>query len=155
MNWRRKSPFSSPEEAASNMVELLAKEAEKAGTALTDQEKETLLQASSESPFSVPEDLRQKAKVLIRVIFEAEAPDDLDRDPRNFSDSMLYAGDRGYSNVVALAEEVAREIREAASPQQRGRRRAKDRMRLVGCGILVVLLMFVVVFAAGIIFHWK
>jgi hypothetical protein len=155
MNWRRRSPFSSPEEAASHMVELLAKEAESAGTPLTDQEKEILLQASSESPFSVAEDLRQKAKVLIRRIFEAEAPDEFDREPKSFSDSLLVAGDRGYSNVVALAEEVSREIREAAYPQQHGWRFAKDRMQLVGCGILVVLLMFVVVIVAGIVFHWK
>jgi hypothetical protein len=137
------------------MVELLAKEAESAGTPLTNLERETLLQASSESPFSVPEDLRQKVKVLIRTIFEAEAPDESDRDPRSFGNSMLWAGDRSYPNVVALAEGVARDIRGTAYPQLHGWRFVKDRMQLVGCGVLVVLLMFVMVFVAGIVFHWK
>jgi hypothetical protein len=155
MSWRRKSPFSSPEEAARNMVELLAKEAEKAGTPLTDQEKETLLQASSESPFSVSEELRRKAKALISRIFETESPEEFDRDPRSFSHSMLQAGDTAYSNVVALAEEVSRDIREMGYPPPQGWRLAKDRMQLVGCGCLVVLVMFVMVTIAGFVYHWK
>jgi hypothetical protein len=150
-NWRRKSPFSSAEEAARNMVELLAKEAEKAGTPLTDHEKEILLQPSSESPFSVSEELRRKAKTLISRIFEAESPEEFDRDPRSFSDSMLQAGDTAYSNIVALAEEVSRDIR----PPLHGWRLAKDRLQLIGCGGLVVLVMFVLVTIAGFVFHWK
>lgn len=155
MSWHRESPFSSPDEAARNMMELLAKEAEKAGTPLTDPEKETLLQPYSESPLSVSEELRRKTKSLIARIFEAESPEEFDRDPRSFSDSMLQAGDTAYSNVVALAEEVARDIRETGYPPPQGWRLAKDRIQLIGCGCLVVLLMFVMVAIAGFVLHWK
>jgi hypothetical protein len=150
MSWRRRSPFSSPEEAASHMVELLAKEAEIAGTPLTDLEKEILLQESSEHN-SVLEELRQKVKDLTGRIFEAEASDELYWDPRSFGNSMRWAGERRYPNVVALAEEVRR----TAYPQPHGWKLAKDRMQLIACGLLAVLLMFVVVIVAGVVFHWK
>jgi hypothetical protein len=157
MNGSRNSPFSSAEEAAKNMVDLLAQEGEKAGTPLTDQEKETLLQSSSDSLYSlsISEELRRKTKALITRIFQAESPEEFDRGPRSFSDSMLWAGDKAYPNVVALAEEVSRGIGEMQYPPLRGWSWGKDRVQVVGCGCLVVLAMFVMVTIAGIVNHWK
>jgi hypothetical protein len=157
MSQDQNSPFSSPEEAAKNMVELLAQEGEKAGTPLTDREKELLLQTRSDSLYSLSdsEELRQKAKALISRIFEAESPEEFDRGPRSFSDSMLWAGDAAHPNIVALAEEVCRDIRKMGYPPLRGWKWAKDHMQLVGCGCLVVLAMFVMITIAGIVNHWK
>ncbi len=103
----------------------------------------------------MPDELRRRAKNLIRKIFEAEHPDEFDEGRVSFGNSMLWAGDRSCPNVVALAEEVARDIRATTNPRLHGWRVVKDRMQLLGCGILVVLLMLVVVILAGIAFHWK
>jgi hypothetical protein len=148
MSWVRKSPFAGPDEASRHMVELLANEAEITGTPLTAPEKEILSQEDT----PLPEGLRQKAKDLIRKIFEAE---DSDGDPKSFGNSMLWAGDRGYPNVVALAEEVSCDLSRTAYPHTHGWELVKDRAQLIGCAILVVLLMFAIVTVAGIVFHWK
>ena len=138
------------------MVELVSTEAEKAGTPLSDPEKEILLNASYEPTLTqspIPEDLRKKAKSVIKRIFEAETQWESDENPKSFSNSMVYAGDTAYPNVVALAEEVVREF--AETRRLHGWALVRNRLQLVGCGILVVLLMFVVVFLAGVVFHWK
>jgi hypothetical protein len=136
------------------MVELLAKQAEAAGTPLTDEEKEALLQERS-GKNQLPEELRQKAMDLIVKIFEVEDASETAMDPKSFSNSMYWADDAGCSNILALAEQVACETVRTAYPPLHGWRLVKDRLQLIGCGIFVVLLMLVIVIVAGVVFHWK
>jgi hypothetical protein len=155
MSWFIKNPFGPDEDPVKHMVELLSAEAEKAGTGtpLSLVDKEILARESSPSDL-MPEDLRQKAKELIVRIFEAE-PDAVERDPKSFSDSFQWAGDSSYPNIVALAEEVARDISRTAFHPPRGWKLVRDRMQLIGCAVLVVLLMFAIVIGAGFLFGWK
>jgi len=153
MSWFPKSPFAPDEDAAEHMVKLLSTEAEKSGTPLTDLDKEILAKGSS--PEQVPEDLRRKAKKLITSMYLAEPWDELERDPKSFGNSLQWAGDSSYPNIVALAEEVACEMRGEAFPPFQGWKLAKDRMQLIGCGVLVVLVMFAMVIGAGFLFGWK
>jgi hypothetical protein len=154
MSWFiRKSPFARSEDVVRHMLELLAHEADKAGSPLTHLERETL--AKEYSRFEpLPEDLRHRAKELITRIFEAESWDEFENDPKCFSNSVEWASDLGCPNVVALAEEVRCEIARL-TPPLRGWKRVRDAVQLVGCGLLIVLLMFAVVIAAGFLFHWK
>lgn len=153
MSWFAKSPFGPDEDAAEHMVELLSAEAEKSGTPLTDLDKEILSNGSS--PEQVPGDLRQKAKKLITSLYLAEPWDEFERDPKSFGNSLQWAGDSRYPNIVALAEELAIEMRGTAFSPPQGWRLAKDRLQLIGCGLLVVLLMFAIVIGAGFMFGWK
>lgn len=153
MNWLSKSPFARGEDPVTHMVDLLSLQAQKAGTPLTPADQEMLARQSTRGD-PLPEELRHKAKELIARIFEAEA-DAVERDPRSFSDSLQWAGDLGYPNIVALAEEVSCDISRTAFPPLRGWKRISDRMQLVGCAVLVVLLMFAVVISAGFLLGWK
>jgi hypothetical protein len=74
---------------------------------------------------------------------------------KSFGSSLQWAGDSGYPNIVSLAEEVAREMRGEAFPSLQGWNLVKDRIQLVGCGLLVVLLMLVTVTAAGFLLAGK
>lgn len=136
------------------MLDLLSREAESAGTPLTAQEKEALLRDRSRwNP--LPEELRRKTVDLIGKIFAAEDTDETVRDPKGFSSSMYWADGAGYPNILAVAEDVGRDTARTSSPQLHGWKLVKDRMQLIGCGLLAVLLMFVVVIVAGVVFHWK
>jgi hypothetical protein len=148
MSWFVKSPFKRNEDPVGHMVELLSNEASKAGTPLTDLDKEIL--ANNEP---IPEDLEKRARELIARIFEAEPLEEFERDPKCFSSSLQWAGDLGYANIVGLAEQVAYETARSAQPQ--GWKLVKDKAQLIGCGLLVVLFMFAVVIAAGFLFGWK
>jgi hypothetical protein len=154
MSWFiKKSPFGRDEDPVRHMVELLSREADKAGSPLTDLEREALARENHRSE-PLPEDLRQHAKGLIARIFEAEPWDEFENDPKCFSSSIEWAGDSRYPNVVALAEEVRCEIAQL-TPRLHGWKRVNDVVQLVGCALLVVLLMFAVVIGAGFLFHWK
>ena len=135
------------------MVELLAQQAASAGTPLTDEERETLIQARSRR-HPLPEELRQKATDLIVKIFEAEDNATVG-DPMSFSNAMYWADGEGYPRILALAEDVACDTARATYPPLQGWRLVKDRVQLMGCGILLVLLMLAVVFVIGVVFHWK
>ena len=150
MSWFiKRSPFGRDEDPLDHMVELLSVEAIKDGVPLTERDREIL--ASAEP---MPEILRQRAKDLITRIFEAEPFDDWERDPKCFSCSLEWAGDSRYPNIVALAEEVACDIARPSAPLH-GWKLAKDKLQLVGCGLLLVLLMFAIVAVAGFVFGWK
>ena len=62
----------------------------------------------------------------------------------NLGNSIQWAGAERYPKVVALAEEVVLS-RGEKFPRLRGRRLMIDRMQLVGCGIVAVILMLLVV----------
>ena len=144
----RKSPYGSEKQAQLRMLELLSQTAEAEGRDLTAAEREILL-----SHDEMPDDVWQKTTELIRRTFEAERWEDRDN-PHSFSGALEWAGDLSYPNIVNAAEKVACE-NALARPKLRGWQFLKDRLQLVGCGLLVVLLMFVIVTVAGFIFHWK
>lgn len=124
------------------MLELLAKEAESAGTPLSDRDSEILLQDHHETK-PLPDELRQKVMDTIRRIYELETYDECYWDPRSFGNSLEWAGDSRYPNIVALAEEVSCDMARMGPPLH-GWKRFKDRLLLIGCGLLVVFLMMVI-----------
>jgi hypothetical protein len=150
MSWFiKRSPFGRDEDPVDHMVELLSVEAEKYGIPLTERDREIL--ANSEP---MPETLQQQAKELITRIYECESLDEWERDPKCFSCSLQWAGDREYPNIVALSEEVACDIARPSAPLH-GWKRVKDKLQLAGCGLLLVLLMCAIVAVAGFLFGWK
>jgi len=152
MSWFiSKSPFGRDEDPVKHVVELLSREADEAGTSLTALEKEILAQDNLES---MTDDLRHRAKGLIARIYEAEPWAEFEGDPKSFANSLEWVRDSRYPNVVALAEEVRCEIAGLTPPLQ-GWKRVKDAVQLVGCGLLVVLLMFAIVITAGFLLGWK
>jgi len=152
MSWFSKSPFGHDEDPVEHMLALLCNEAAKDGIHLTDEDRAILAQEGFDQG-AIPEDLRKRVKDLIARILIAEL-DPFVRDPKSFTDSIQWA-DPHYPNIVALAEEVATELRAEAYPPLRGWARVKDSVQLVGCGCVVVLLMFVAVILAGYFFNWK
>jgi hypothetical protein len=154
MSWFTKSPFGREEDPVQHMVELLSAKAEKDGTPLTESDRAILVKEISDVE-PVPEDLKQRAKALIARMFVEEPWDEFESDSKSFGSSLQWAGDLGYTNIVSLAEEVASEfIGEAFTPLQ-GWKLAKDRMQLIGCGVLTVLLMFAIGIGASFLFGWK
>jgi len=150
MSWFiKRSPFGRDEDPLGHMVELLSAEAIKDGVPLTERDTEILANVEP-----MPEILRQRAKELITRIYESESPDEWERDPKCFSCSLQWAGDREYPNIVALAEEVACDIAQPSAPLP-GWKRVKDKLQLLSCGLLLVLLMFAIVAIAGFLFGWK
>ncbi len=128
------------------MVNLIAAEGDILNAPLTNEECGILEGDSAVSP-----ELSAKAKYLIAHIFEIEKQED--SDPRSFENSMAWASDGASSNIVQLTYEVADGLNSV--PRSQGWKRVKDRFALVGCGLIVVLLMFAAVTGAGFIFHWK
>ncbi len=128
------------------MIEILALEGQRVGEPLTSAECEILAGTGVMS-----EELWTRARGLIERVFEAER--ESESDPRNFCGSMEWASDAAWSNVVELTYQVVDGLRPI--PRLPGWARVKDKIALVGCGFLVVLLMLAGVIASGFIFHWK
>jgi hypothetical protein len=135
------------------MVKLLSDEAMKAGAPLSDLDKKILAEESSALE-PMPEDLRQRARQLIAQIFETEPWDEMERNPKDFGSSSEWAGDSGCRNIVVLAEEVAREIARP-SPPLHGWGFVKDKLQLVGCGVLFILLIATIIAGVQALFGWK
>jgi hypothetical protein len=151
----RKSPFASSEDPVEHMVSLLAKEAESTGTPFSEAERKILLREAAPTQ-SVPEELRQRTKKLIEQLLRKEQTSESSADPKNFGNSLEWAGEPGYPNIVALAEEVVCSGGSLkALPRLHGRRWLKDRTQLVVCAFSVVLLMFLIVVVAGLVFQHK
>ncbi len=150
MSWIRKCPFATYEDAVTYMLDLLTQEAGRAGTPLTDADRATLVsEFSLENP--VPEELHTKTTKLIERVLDHEL--DID-DPKSLGNSLQWAGEFGYPNLTALAEEVFRSRGERL-PKLRGRRRIIDRIQLVACGFVAVILIMLFWATVGLIFHWK
>ncbi|MDR3722818.1 MAG: hypothetical protein P4L00_14565 [Candidatus Acidoferrales bacterium] len=150
--WRiRKKPFGPHEDPIEHMVALLSREAEIAGTPLSDAERKIL--ASEAAPARpVPEELRTRTTGLIERLLEKEKRQmsDGEGDPKTFGRSLEWAGDPHYPNIVALTEEVILSKRARAGRLQDHRQAwLKDRARLVFYSLLFVVLMllFVVILA--------
>jgi hypothetical protein len=154
MSWFGKSPFGRDEDPVKHMLELLCTEAEKAGTPLTDQDQAILASERSELA-PVPDDLRQKTKKLIARMLEAESYDEFEWDPKSFGFSLQWVSDSTYPNLVDLTEEVSGELRGTAYPRPRGWKLYKDRMLLIGSGLLVVFLMLAISSSLSLLFGWK
>lgn len=102
MSWIRKSPFADGNDPTEHMLALIAAEAERAGTPLSEAEKQMLL-AHWDPETIVPEEFRTKAKKLIDQTFNHEADPD---NPLSLGNSVEWAGDQNYPTIVALTEEV-------------------------------------------------
>jgi hypothetical protein len=120
------------------MVVLLSREADASGAPLTQEEKETLLRDCKDGSF--PEESRLRIGKLIEQILEKEQADPTKADPKNFSRCMEWAGDQRYPHIVALTEEVVTSGG-FGEPPLHGRRWIKDRVQLVGCALVAVLVM--------------
>jgi hypothetical protein len=152
MPWIRKSPFASHEDPVEHMMALLSKEAEDAGTPFDASEKKILCsEASNREP--VPEELQSKSKTLIEQLLRREQTTETSNDPKSFNNSLEWAGDCSYPNIVALTEKVV--TSGTGVLRLHGRGWAKDKIQLVGCALAVVLLMFLLVVSFSVIFQWK
>jgi hypothetical protein len=150
MSWIRKSPFSRDEDVTTRMVSLLSEEADRCGTPLSDAEREIL---SSET-VSPSEELRQRVLKLIGQIFEREQGTASKEDPKSFGACLEWV-EPDYPNIAALAEEVITSGGFGTVPPLHGRRWVKDRTQLIGCGLLVVLFLFLVVAVWSLIANRK
>jgi hypothetical protein len=150
MSWIRKSPFTDGRDPIAHMLALIAAEAERAGTPLNEAEKQLLLDHWDHKAI-VPEEFRTKAKRLIEQTFDYEADPD---SPLSLGNSVEWAGDGSYPTIVALTEEVMLE-RSEKLPRLRGRRKIIDRLQLVGCGVVAVILMMLVVALLSWLFGHK
>jgi hypothetical protein len=146
LSWIKLRPFHNQEEASRHMVDLLLAESEILNTPLTEEEREILAGNGL-----ISDELCSKAKYLIGHVLENERQED--SDPQSFGNSMLWASDGGSSNVVELTHQVVDGVK--PFPRGKGWPWVRDRMALIGCGVLVVLLMFAAVTIAGLMFHWK
>jgi hypothetical protein len=127
------------------MLALIAAEAERDGTPLNQAEKQMLLSHWDHTTI-IPEEFRTRAKRLIEQTFDHETDPD---NPLNLGNSVEWAGDGSYPTIVALTEEVMVE-RSERFPRLRGRRKIIDRLHLIGCGVVLVILMMLVV----VLFSW-
>lgn len=149
MGWFFKSPFASEEDAAAHMVALIALQAEKIGSTLSEEDRRLLLE-SAPVPY-VPLESDAKFAKLIEQTFDSEVEPD---DPKNLGNSAQWAGDGSHPRVVALTEQVILS-RSQKSTRLRGRKWAIDRIRLVGCGVVAVILMMLVVALLSWLFGQK
>jgi hypothetical protein len=147
MTWGRKNPVESPEDAVKRLVDLVADAGDKDGSPLTPLDREIL---ATQEP--VPEDLRRRVSQLIPGILEDEQFDESPWDPKSFTNSLQWAGDSHYSNIVAITEEVISGIERT---KLHGWKLAKDRILVIVCGLLVVFCMLAIVTAMGFLFGWK
>jgi hypothetical protein len=155
MFWIRKSPFGRQEDPIEHMVALLSKEAMNAGVSLSDGERRLL--ASEVIPGApISEELRNRTKKLIEKILAREQESSTEEDPRSFGNSLEWAGDPDYPNIVMLTEEVVCSGGSRRNlPPLHGWKWVKNRFQLIGCGLSLVLLMFLIVVAGVLIFDRK
>jgi hypothetical protein len=144
----RKSPFGRHEDPAKHMVLLLSEEAEESGAPLSEEEKEVLArEAAPREP--LPEELRQRVRRLIEQILERERGAATEAGPKSFLNSLEWAGDQDYPNIVALTEEVILGGGFGELPPVHGRAWIKDKALLIGFALAAVFLMMVVVVIVG------
>jgi hypothetical protein len=147
-----KNPFANHEDPVEHMIELLSKEAEHAGTPFNANEKQ-ILRSKASSGEAVPEELRRKSKTLIQQILSREQAAATTSDPKSFNNSLGWADESNYPNIVALTEEVV--TSGTGDLHLHGRRWAKDQIQLLGCAVVVILLLLLLGAGLSFIFHWK
>jgi hypothetical protein len=155
MFWIRKSPFGRQEDPIEHMVALLSKEAMNAGVPLSDGDRKLL--ASEVIPGApISEELRNRTKKIIEKILSREEESGAEEDPRSFGNTLEWAGDPDYPNIVMLTEEVVCSGGSRRNlPPLHGWKWVKERFQLIGCGLSLVLLMFLIATAVWLIFGRK
>ena len=148
MFWIRKSPFNRGADVTSRMISLLSEEAESSRTPLTDAEKE-ILRSEGRSP---SEELRQKTLKLIGQIIERAQATPSEENPKGFLACLEWV-EPDYPIIAALGEEVIRSGRFGKVPPLY--ERVKDRAQVIGCGLLVVLIVFLVIAVWSLISNRK
>lgn len=155
MSWVRKDPFGCDEDPIRHMVVLLAVAAENAGIPITDDDKRILCKESRRGE-PLPDELREKAKKLIEQILKKDCESVATEDTKSFGNSLEWAGDRDYPNIVALTEEVIMSGAYVRNlPRLHGWAWVKERIQVVGFGLLIVLLMFLVIGIVTIVSRHK
>jgi hypothetical protein len=147
-----RNPFANHEDPVEHMIELLSKEAEHARTPFNADERK-ILRSEAASGEPIPEELRRKFKTLIEQLLNREQAAGTGSDPKSFNNSLRWAGDSTYPNLVALTEEVV--MPGTGDLRLHGRRWAKDQIQLLGCAVVVILLMLLLVAGVSFVFHWK
>jgi hypothetical protein len=150
MSWIRKSPFGRDEDPAKHMLALLAKEAERAGVPLSEEEQEILA-----SRTFVPLELDSKARDIIDQMPEKERVAGPDRDPKSFGNSLEWADCDNGSNVVELTIAVASDKRAMYPPPIQWGLWFKDKIGLVGSAFAVVILLMLFAGALSFLFDHK
>jgi hypothetical protein len=149
----RKYLFGRDENPVAHMVSLLSQEAKRSGIPLNEEEKNLLGQDAPEHPLTG--ELREKFSRLIGQLLDREQSDGAAADPRSFGNSVEWAGDPEYPNIVAIAEEVISSRRPAESFAIRIRREMKDLTHLVGCAFAIVIVLGVIVGLCVLLFGSK
>jgi len=150
MSWIRKSPFDRDEDPAKRMLELLAKEAERAGAPFSEEEQEILATRTI-----IPVELDIRARNLIEQMLERETVAGPDRDPKSFGNSLEWADCDNGPNVVELTIAVASDRRAMHPPPTQWGLWLKDKIGLVGCAFAAVILMMLFVAAISLLFDHK
>lgn len=135
VSWLRKNPFRSEEDPVEHILDLLAKEAERARTPLTDAER-SILAAKWDPASAISDELHAKTSKLVALVLDHEANIDA---PKSLGNSLEWATESGHSNVTAIIEGVICSRGERL-PRLRGRRWVVDRIQLVGCAFVAVIL---------------
>jgi hypothetical protein len=148
--WLRRSPFSDLEDPIAHMVELISKRAIVEGHPLT-QDEQRFLAAEKINRNPLLDDFQPRVKRLIELILDSEVDS---HDPKSLSNSLEWASDFGYSNVAAMIEEVC-VSRAENFPKLHGRKWIADRVQLVGCGVLTVILLTLLVASIEYLFSGK
>jgi hypothetical protein len=147
-----RNPFANHEDPVEHMIELLSNEAEHSGTPFNADEKEILRSKASVGE-PIPEELRRKFKTLIGQLLNREQAAKTSSEPKSFNNSLGWAGESSYPNIVVLTEEVV--MSGTGELRLRGWRRAKDQIQLLGCAVVVILVMLLLVAGLSFVFHWK
>jgi hypothetical protein len=152
MTWTRKSPFTSNADPVEHMVELLSNERANVGTPFNADEKQVLRRkASNVEP--VPEELRRKSKAVIEQLLKRKQTAETNNDPKSFNNSLEWAGESDYPNIVALTEAVV--MSGTGILRLHGRGWVKDKIQVIGCALIIVLFMLLLVVGFSLILRRK
>jgi hypothetical protein len=146
MSWIQTNPFDHDEDTSQLMLTLLANEAEKARDPFNENEKQIL----ASSVLHVPIELDAKARRFINQLFEREQAAGIERDPKGFGSCLQWSDCAESSNLLELTHHVAAERSAMQPASEKWKGRIKDKIALVGCAFVAVVLLML--FAAAIEF---
>ena len=134
------TPFAPDEDITGYMVDLVSLEAEIAGQALQDGEKELLAERFSPGR-PIPDEFRERAKCLILNILERER--NTDAQGKSFAAAMESL-DVEYPTIAALTEELAASGRLGGAAASQGAPTGSEKMQLIGCAITLVVALLMI-----------
>jgi hypothetical protein len=150
----RKSPFKSQIEATAQMVNLLSREAEAQGTPLSEDERK-LLSSDAEGGICLSEDFRLRIIGLVESLVRQQRVLESNDKQNSFLAAFEWASDAYSPQIVVLTWQVIDSGVLGPPPKLHGRKWLKDKVQLVGCGLLVVLFMLLVVVLIAFVFDRK